>query len=146
MSRLYKFVALVILLILVSTEDDHDHDHDDDHSVVHEIFEHLNTTLKDGEGHSLLSVSDFDKLFKELNFRKCGTNEESNSCNLVRRFFYYKIIKCFRFRSKNFVCFFLICFGCVLCAKTKQKSLKWRAPLSLLVQLFIFLFLVFDSN
>jgi hypothetical protein len=86
MPRLYyKFAILVTLfVVLVSTEED-DHDHHDHSSgdIFEEIFEHLNTTLKDSEGHSLLSVGDFEKLHEDLNFRTCGANEESNSCNLV---------------------------------------------------------------
>ncbi|XP_057292383.1 zinc transporter ZIP12-like [Hydractinia symbiolongicarpus] len=82
----------VILLLCVSLaqvkleDDDHGHGHehgDEREHLMDKIAEHLKTSTKSPENHTVFTYKDIQKLFTGLNFKNCSNSRSSNaSCNL----------------------------------------------------------------
>uniref|UniRef100_A0A7M6DR13 Uncharacterized protein n=2 Tax=Clytia hemisphaerica TaxID=252671 RepID=A0A7M6DR13_9CNID len=83
-------IILVFCILIFSQpiigEDDHDHDdHGEEEGALHHIFEHLNVTTKDHEGHLVAERHHLEKLFYDLNFKNCSQDLESTTCSLCMR-------------------------------------------------------------
>ena len=85
----FKVITGIVLLSAIVSCDDHGHGHShggDSSKIFDNILDHLNTTLKSGDGHRLVSIPNLEKLLQDLNFRACtGVQESSERCNLVSK-------------------------------------------------------------
>ena len=77
--------GILLVCAIINCKDTHEHGHGGDSlKVFDDILDHLNTTLKSGDGHRLVSRSNLEKLLTDLNFKTCtGVDESSDRCNLV---------------------------------------------------------------